>query len=220
MKSRLLKLKAVAGAVAALLCAGCASNQQEAPPPKPGSSIHEHYQIADEAHAAIQAAMSALDEVRGVSTNVPARSLENLSATINRLQVDSTRLRARAQTIHQRGDAWFENWRENLAEIQDPALRARIEAKHLDLRRSFEKIKTLSQEARTNFQPFLQGLRQIRNALEAGPSSASEDRLSQAIETSGKHGVEVERCIGGVKAELESMRQMLGLDPFEERSGR
>jgi len=123
--------------------------------------------------------------------------------------VESTQVRERSQAIQARGDAYFERWHENMAQVKDHAVRAAAEARRPQLEESFRHIKALSQEAREAFNPFLTALRQLRNALEKDPTcigtAATRDRIKEAMDQ-GQHA---ERCVDGIKRELDTMKAML-----------
>lgn len=195
---------------AGLLALGCASSDKpKETPPRPGAGIAEYRQIASTAQAGLANVMDALARVAAEKSVCSAQVLSNFSAEVQRVQVDSMQLRARALAIQARGDAYFERWHENIARVEDPKIRALAEERRPLLEASFTKIKELSQENREAFKPFLTDLRQLRNDLEKDPanlaSSVSQERIRDAMEN-GQH---MERCLAEVVTELDLMKAMI-----------
>ena len=128
---------------------------------------------------------------------------------MNRLQVDSLRIRARAQVIQARGDAYFASWSESLARIKKPEVRAAAEHFRPELEQSFSRIKLASKEAGSEFNPFLHGLRMLRIDLEKDPDCMKENAAKELVRTTREHGKEVIRQLNAVNTELESITKML-----------
>jgi predicted nucleic acid-binding Zn-ribbon protein len=201
-------LNALAIAGTALLLAACAAN--DTPPtarPKPGDGIAEYRAIAVTAGKSIRSAMEALEAVRALPTGSPA-ALSRLSKEVNDLQVESAQMRARTQAIQERGNEWFQRWHEKITEVEDPQLRARINECRPQLEAGFNRIKSLGQEGREAFNPFLAELRQIRNALERNPAAAGDPALQATMQSAATHGATVEQRIHSVIRELDAMKAL------------
>ncbi len=191
--------------VAFLVSAGCASTVKDGAEPRPRDGIAEYRKITAESAKAMRAALHSLVTVSVQTNRCSSKVLAQFSAEMRRLQVDSIQLRARAQAMQARGDAYFENWHEHLARVKDPKLRAIAEEHRPALRESFSKIKSLSLEAREAFSPFLSSLRNVRNALEADPASLSASAVQNWIATARENGERVQGCLAQISLELESM---------------
>ena len=196
-------------AAALILAGACASKPSDQQKTPAQDGLSEYRQIAMQADQAIRRALDCLTAVSAQSNRCSPEVLTKLSGEIDRLQVESMQVRARSQAMQARGDAYFERWHENMAQVKDPQVRVRAEEKRPELQQAFRQIKALSQEGREAFNPFLSDLRQLRNALEKDPASidatATRDRIREAME-SGNH---TEQCIAGVSRELNAMSAML-----------
>jgi hypothetical protein len=188
---------------------GCASEKTTREASTPKNGIAEYRQTATVADQAIRRALDSVATVGAQSNRCPSEVLSNFSVEIQRLQVESIQVRERSQAMQARGDAYFEQWQDNMTKVKDPNVRAMAEAKRPQLQESFQKIKSLSQEGREAFNPFLSDLRQLRNVLEKDPGSinapATRDLMKQAVE----YGQHVEKCIAGIAQELDAMSAML-----------
>ena len=195
--------------VTLILVCGCASTASDRDKPQPRDGVAEYRQVALDARKAMQAALSSLASVSAQSNRCPPKVLREFSVKMQRLQVDSIQLRARAQAMQARGDAYFERWHEHLARVKDPEVRAIAESQRPALEASFRRIKMMSQEGREAFGPFQMSLRRLRNALETDPASISAGPTQDWIGTAKEKGEHVERCLACIVGELDSVRAML-----------
>lgn len=187
---------------------GCVS-KDTSEPPRPGTGIAEYRKITAEAEQAMQAAIDALAQVAAESHPCRPEVVSRLSEEVNRLQVESIQVRARAQAIQARGDAYFDRWHENMALVKDPNVRALAESRRPLLQEGFQRIKGLSQQARAAFTPFLANLREVRNALERDAASVDANSTRERIRTAMENGKGVQESLTGIIRELDSMGAMV-----------
>jgi hypothetical protein len=192
-----------------VLPAGCASKRASQPPSRPREGMAEYRQIAIEAQQAMRAAMNSLATVSAQSNACPPAVLAAFSNEVRRVQVGSFKIRARSQAMQARGDAYFERWNENLARISDPEVRALAQRQRPALQEGFRKIKMWSKTGHEAFQPFLAGLRMVRNALEKDPAGISADSTQGFIMAARTSGQEVESSLASITRQLDSMIAMV-----------
>jgi hypothetical protein len=198
----------------ACLVASCATKQSEtttsdATPAEPGSGIVEYRQLTKESLVALHVVLDSLNKFEAQPNPCPPKVIETFADHVNRLQVDSLRIRARAQVIQARGDAYFASWSESLARIKKPEVRAAAEHFRPEFEQSFSRIKLASKEAGSEFNPFLHGLRMLRIDLEKDPDCMKENAAKELVRTTREHGKEVIRQLNAVNTELESITKML-----------
>jgi hypothetical protein len=183
------------------LVAGCASKDLQ--------GVEEYKQITAQAVTAIQAALQSLDQVSAAPTPCPAWVVEDLSRKVQRLEVDSVKVRARSQAILARGDAYFADWSESIARIKDPKVRELADRFHPQLEQSFAKIKTASQQAGAAFKPFLSGLRELRVKLETNQTGVKAGPAQDLIRNTRESGREVMHELDSIISELSTITRML-----------
>ncbi len=191
------------------LIAGCATKQTAREQVVPGSGIAEFRQIADTSANAVQKALSSIDVLATQSNGCSSEALTAFSSDVQRLQVDSVRVRARSQAILTRGDVYFERWHETLSQVKDREVRALAETRRPLLQESFQKIKQSAEQCRTAFRPFLDGLRALRNSLENDAMSLRQPETQKLLEVTRNHGSELVEHLAAIRAELDSMKAML-----------
>jgi hypothetical protein len=188
---------------------GCATHDSTSAAPQPGSGVAEYQQITRQAQKAVTSALSSLEKVSTHTNNCPPNIRASLADDVQRLQVDSLRIRARAQAIQARGDAYFADWSETLKRIDNPGVHEAAERNHSQLEQSFSGIKLASQEAGTAFKPFLSGLRQLHINLDNNASAVGSTSGNDLLKTTRDHGQEVLKQLGIITNELHEITRML-----------
>jgi len=196
-------------AVLAMALAGCATKDSTSRTLKPGNGIVEYHQVTTNAIKAVRSALSSLHSTSGYTNGVPTKVRSAFIKEVERLEVDSIQVRARSQAILDRGDAYFKNWHENLAHIEDPKIRDLAIEHRSELESSFGTIKATSQRARQSFQPFLDGLRKLRTIVENDPRGMADDKGRDLTRATEEHGRQVEQELSGIRDELNNMTAML-----------
>ncbi len=188
---------------------GCASKESSRNTFQPGSGIAEFRQITDLSVQAIQDALSSLERVAAQSNRCSPEALTALGNEVRELQVESLQVRARAQAILARGDAYFERWHETMKMVKDPDKRALAEARRPQLQETFGKIKKAAEESRNTFKPFVSGLRTLRNLLENDPAALCSGTNQELLADTRTHGQELVQHLSSIRKELDSIEAML-----------
>jgi hypothetical protein len=189
--------------------AGCATKDASDTPPKPRHGIVEYRRIAIDSLKAVDRVLHSLDSVAAQTDLCPPKALAAFSRELERLQVESVQLRARSKAMQARGDAYFDNWEENLARMKDPRIRELAKQHHLELQQDFVTIKLHSQKVSDAFRPFLSGLRKIQSRLENDPAAVSTEFGKDLIRTTRHDGQQVEHGIMAVRDKLDAMAALL-----------
>lgn len=188
---------------------GCATHDSTSAPTRPGSGVAEYQQLTIQAQKAVTSALNSLDKVSGHTNNCPQNIRASLADNVQRLQVDSLRIRARAQAIQARGDAYFADWSETLKQVDNPGVREAAERNHSQLEQSFSQIKLASQQAGAAFKPFLAGLRQLHINLDNDASAAGSTSGTDLLKTTQDHGKEVLKQLGTITNRLHEITRLL-----------
>lgn len=192
-----------------LAAAGCTTGKNGQNTPRPGQGIVEYQQLVEESQHAVGRALNALDRVSQAAPCCSHRDIEALSDEVQHLQVDSLRIRARAQVIQERGDAWFQNWHQHVTQISDPRIRALANEHRPELEQHFVTIKENAIQTRAAFGPFLNGLREIRTALEKDPAAIQFEPMQEQVRATRARGQEVQERLAATGRELQSMRALV-----------
>jgi hypothetical protein len=186
-----------------------ATRQQTSDVPPSSNDIAEYQRLVDNSQLAVRQALDALDQVSPAIAGCSPAMLAKFSKEVHRLEIEAIPVRARAQAVLDRGDAYFENWKENLAQVEDAQVRELVDQHHLELQQRFSTVKRLSQQSRDSFRLFLSGLRGVRNTLEKDLDALQADPMRDLIRTTKEHGRHVEESLAMISQELQTMRALV-----------
>jgi hypothetical protein len=209
MKPCFGKLAVLLLAASAMAMAGCATGKTSSQTPKPGEGIALYRQLVKESLKSIGTTVSSLERVSAQTDRCSPRLVKAFSREVQELQAESIKVRSRSQAIQARGEAYFQNWHENLASVKDPKVRELAERHRPELQQCFTRIKAGSQRAGEAFRPFLAGLRRLQNALETDPGSVGMGSTRETIRATREHGAQVEQALLGIRQELDAMTAMV-----------
>jgi len=179
---------------------GCATKEV------PG--IVEYRQSTAQALTGVQDALKSLDQVNA-RTPPSSRVVSTYSRDVQKLEVDSIKVRARSRAILARGDAYFADWSNSIATIKNPKIRELADRSHAELEQSFSKIKLHSEQAGAAFKPFLAGLRELRVKLETDPAGVGAGPARDLIIKTRENGQQVVRELDAIELELNTVTRML-----------
>jgi small-conductance mechanosensitive channel len=195
-------------AVGAVLL-GCASTESARKEPTPRDDFREYRQLVVQAMSQVDTTLRALDEISVEANRDPRPGYAAFAKAVQRLEVDSIRMRARTQAMRARGDAYFEHWEAYLAGVNNEQVRKLAEEHRAELKQSFEQAQQAAQEVREVFRPFLSDLQKIRAVLEAESNLARIDAEKSLILAAGDKGRQVEQGLDRLLAEMNSMTALL-----------
>jgi hypothetical protein len=181
--------------------AGCATQKF--------SGVEEYKQLTKRGSAAVQNAIHSLEKVSVPAGRPSPKLIANFESDLQRLQVDSIQVRARTRAIRARGDAYFADWSENIAKINDPKVRAAAASSRPQLEAAFNQIKLASQKAGAAFDPFLSGLQKLRVELEVRPEAIASGADQELARNTIDHGKQVLVELARINSELQTITTLL-----------
>lgn len=196
------------GAVVLGMFMGCATREHTPSPPRPGSGLHEYRQLTSDSVTGVLTAMNWLERVSVQTGRCQPKIVSGFARQVEQLQVNSIRVRARAQAIRARGEAYFEAWTGNSNDM-GPAPPRPAPERLPQIKESFTRIKLASQEAGESFRPFFAGLRNLRAELEVDPGVIETEKARTLIRTTRERGLQVLQKLGVLEDELQALRPLI-----------
>jgi chromosome segregation ATPase len=141
-----------------------------------------------------------LDQVR--SAKDQQGQFERFAAQLTNLEAQVKVVRARAQTMKERGDKYFAEWEARTVALQDPQARQWAQSRYAERKKSYDRMVKELQQARTDFQPMLAELNQIKTLLENHRDAASIAAAKEHFTRANWHCVDVQRSLMQVEAEF------------------
>ncbi len=141
-----------------------------------------------------------LDLIR--HTNNPQAQFQQFCTQLTNMEEQVQIIRARARTMKERGDAYFAAWETRTAEIQDPQMRRWAESRYTVRKQSYDRIIHYMQQARAEFTPLLDELKQIKTLLEGTRDPARITAAKDLFMRANWHCVDLQRSLMQVEAEF------------------
>jgi hypothetical protein len=205
----LLRCRLAVAFAAGILAVGVRASDSTAKNlPEAREDVKELRQVTSDSINAIRTALRSLDHA-GNETPCPPRVLRKFTRDVQQLEVDSFKMRERAQAMRARGQAYFEQWHQHLASLHNPQARKVAVERHDLLQQSFDKIRASAQQTREAFQPFMAGLHKLRSSLENDPGAAGTEAMKNLIRTTRESGQKAEAGLADIQGELKTVADIL-----------
>jgi hypothetical protein len=201
-----LKMRHILALIALnFLFAGCAGPSGTGSQPKPGSGIAEYRQITREAHRSVAATVDSLDVLGrpNVKNSKLHSELARFDGALHQLELTSVKTRARAEAIITRGQAYFDEWKEQLATSTNQATGRAEAEQYARLLEHFDRIREHSADVRVEFRPFMAKLREFRATLDKPAISLDSASSQSAIHALTVSGHRVLDSLGAVSKSLD-----------------
>jgi len=188
---------------------GCASAPKESAAPKPGSGLAEYREVTRGAHEAVAATVTSLESLSLPEPQplLQHPALAGFDRAFRHLELTSITARARAASIISRGQAYFEEWQENLSAVTNRAEAQVDTERYTRLLGHFERVRQRSEMVRGDFRPFMAKLREFRARLDqpaTTDSSATAKRDINGLITDGKRVLQTLEAVSMALNEAET----------------
>lgn len=195
-------------ALAAVL-PGCASTQTASKAPTPRQDYREYRELVVSGIGQLDATLRALDNLSAQANHDARPAYEAFAQAVQRLEVDSIKVREHTRAMRARGDAYFEHWQEWLADSSDEGVRQRAAQHEEELKRSFEAVRAAAQQVRDGFRPFLTDVQKLCAVLDDEPTLAHIDAQKSLILAADEKGRQVQESMERILAEMNTMSALL-----------
>ena len=191
-------------AVVALL-SGCASSSGYKQADKTGASIADFHKEVINLKQAVDNTMELLNQTTETAASDPRKAFQAFAKSVD--QVESARNKAakRAADVKAAGAAYFKQWEKELANVNNSAIRALAESRKAKLNEIFGRVRPLVEQAKTDFDPFLSDIKDLRSFLGQDLTIAGVDAAKGIIKKTRDHGAELQNSLSDLLAEMNSV---------------
>jgi hypothetical protein len=127
------------------------------------------------------------------------------SDNVKKMQDISKNARQRAAAMREKTDAYTQAWQKELEGITDAELRKASEERAAAAKKEFEKVRSVAQEARAAYEPYMQGLQDVEkflaNDLTAGGVASARTKADETI----RAGDTLQARLTALEAELDAL---------------
>jgi chromosome segregation ATPase len=128
---------------------------------------------------------------------------EKFKAELVKMEEQAKIARDRADSMRQKGGAFFSDWEQHVNTIQNEDIRKEAAKRLSKRKKSYDKILGAMQEAKAELVPFMSDLNDIRKLLESELSASTVSSTKMTIRQAKWHGEDVQDSLSDVEKELD-----------------
>jgi hypothetical protein len=107
--------------------------------------------------------------------------------------------------MKERGDAYFAQWQKELADVKNPEIQKLAMERKAKMSETFDNIKKVYEPLMTQFDPWLSDLKDLQKYLSNDLTMAGVDAAKGLITKATSNGVEVQKSMDALVAELNTV---------------
>jgi len=201
---------------ALLLCAGstalftgCGTPSGYEQADKTGAGIAEFREEIINGKKNIDATIKALGDVAATANTNPRKAFEQYAKSVGNLESTAEKVRKRGQDMQQQGQAYFKQWEKQMGEVNNPEVRTLAEQRKAKLQESFDSIRKYTEPLKAQFDPWMSDLKDLQRYLSNDLTVAGVDSAKSLFTKTQKEGLEVQKSMDGLIAELNTIAAAL-----------
>jgi len=204
----MLNLTAVACGVAGIL-SGCGTTAGYKHADRTGAGIAEYRDEVVNVKKAVDDTLQAMDQIEVTADTDPRPAYEKFSGKVAALQSAAAKADKRGQDMKGQGQAYFAQWEEQLAQLRNPQIKQLAEARKTKLWESFTSITNVAEPLKAQFDPWLSDVEDLQKYLSNDLTIAGVDAAKSQFVKTKADGLEVEKSMDALVAELNSIAAAL-----------
>lgn len=211
MKNKYIQLLALAatGVAAAILMTACGTTAGYKQADKTGAGMAEFRDEVLKGKQAIDNVMKALDLIAATANTDPRKAFEQFSKSVTALDSAADKAAKRGQAMKQQGQAYFKTWEEQMAQVNNPEIRALAQERKTKLQETFASIRQYTEPLKAQFDPWMSDLKDLQKYLSNDLTIAGVDGAKGFFAKARAECVEVQKSMDGLVAELNTIAAAL-----------
>ncbi|MHC5212161.1 MAG: DUF2959 family protein [Planctomycetota bacterium] len=192
----------------AALCAGCtATGTERAQVARIG--LHAaHARLADARLSAVEA-QEALEALLATSSGDLVPVFDEFEKSVDALRAQAEAVSRLPERLRARGDAYFDQWEQDLTRVHDPSLRATSASRRGEALAAYNGVVGTMWTAQTVFDPLLSLMRDVRVVLGNDLTAGGLDSVRGMSERVAHENATVAERLDGLMAEVEVVADAL-----------
>ena len=194
---------------AALLFSWCGTEAGYRHADRTGAGIAEYRDEVINVKTAVDTTLQSMDQIEVTADTDPRKAFERFSADVAALDSAAAKAEKRGQDMKAQGEAYFAHWEEQLAQLQNPAIRQLAEDRKAKLWGAFNNIKSVAEPLKAQFDPWQSDVKDLQKYLNNDLTIAGVDAAKSQFAKTKADGVEVGKSMDALVAELNSIAAAL-----------
>jgi len=188
----------LSAAVACALLAGCSTPSGYQLADKTGKSMAEFRQQTIAMKQAVDGTVKALDQISETASTNPRSAYEQFVKAVDKLASASASARKSGQEMTERGQAYFSQWQQEMAQVQNADIRQLAEQQKA-------KIKKLTVPLHTQFDTWMTDLQGLKSYLGNDLTVTGVNAAKNLFQKSQAEGMDVQKSLEALEAELNTV---------------
>jgi hypothetical protein len=194
---------------AAMLLSGCGTTANYQQADKTGEGIASFRDEIVNGKKAIDATMKSLGDIASTATSNPRPAFEQYSKDVSNLESSAEKIKKRAASMKEQGQAYFKQWEMQLAQVSNPEIRSLAETRKAKLQQTFESIRQFSEPLKAQFEPWMSNLKDLQKYLGNDLTVEGVDAAKDLFTKTQTEGLEVQKSMDGLVNELNTISATL-----------
>jgi hypothetical protein len=131
---------------------------------------------------------------------------------VSKLGDQAQKAKWQAQTMRDEQEQHIKAWQKEMESIKDPTIQASLESRRKAARSNFKLVQMYADDIRTRYEPFVQGNKNIVQALSIDLSPATISSLGQSIDKVMADGTALKERMGAMQQALNNIAN--GVSPL------
>jgi hypothetical protein len=195
--------------LATALLTGCGTTAGYKQADKTGAGIAEFRTEIVNGKKAIDETMKSLDQIAVSANTNPRKAFEQFSKSLANLESVAAKARKRGQEMKEQGQAYFKQWEQQMAQVQNPEIRRLAEQQKARLEATFDNIRKYTEPLKAQFDPWLSDLRDLNKYLSNDLSISGVDAAKGLFTKTRNEGIEVQKSMDALVGELNTVAATL-----------
>jgi hypothetical protein len=203
--------------VAGLAMVGCNSSKDSGPAPtkaatisgdKAGKAMAGIQQVQDEINVAkgnVKSLVDSMTALRNSSGGGMQPAFKNFQESLATMQTHADKVAARSQDMQARAKEYREYWENEVAQMDNPELRAGAQERAQKVSAHFDAIRGKFEECRKLYQPFVKDCNDVNGYLSKELSASSLGVANGALDKGIADGKQLSKAIDDAIVELVSV---------------
>jgi len=190
---------------AAFLLAGCGTTAGYKQADKTGAGIAAYRAEVVNLKLAVDETMRSMNQIELSANTNPRKAFEQFSRNISALDSASAKADKRGLDMKAQGQTYFDQWELELAQLHNPEIKQLAEQRKAKLHDAFDGIKKAVEPLKSQFDPWLLDLKDLRKYLSNDLTVAGVDAARNLFADAKTDGADVRRSIDMLVVELNSI---------------
>ena len=187
------------------LVIGCATTSGTKQADKVGDSFGDLRDEIVDLKQAVNESLAFLDQTVEQADKDPRKPYKDFSKSVDRVGKSREKVGKRAEDVKAAGAAYFKEWEKQLAEMNNPEIRAKAEERKQQLSETFGNFGPLVEQTNSDFDAFYADLKDLRAFLGHDLTVAGVDAAKDIINTTRESGTKVDQSLDELITEMNTI---------------